>query len=561
MTTIASSYAGEETDQTTYFGAPIVPTESPADSTAETHANDEHEAADAASSVLNTLNTSHDSTAGQLQSAAPQSAGPQSLCPFCGEFNTGLAKPCSHCNLEDTIEMRAAATQRSGHWFVRDPHLALPGVEFSQLQSMIREKVVTAKSIVRGPATGQLWRVAATIRGISREFGQCHACGGQIEPTEITCPHCERLQTLQEYPSANRAEARVQPTAPSPSQTPSPSPSQAQPQSQKQHDLDFELEFTPETAGQARAALLNEPMVRIHSLSHPEEFTDLEDLTVRPVVAECSERHVPKDDLLTPQDLAKAFQLEFGMRSGDPTRPFKIPGQITRQIKFVLSGTAALAIACLVTVQGIHLLAPATAPARYIKPIATTATEVKEQPTVRSASADARLASELAFATPPADPQPSTPLAIQAPAVQTPEPKPTAPSAIVVQTPVTQTPAAQSPAAQSPAVQSTAAQPPLPAPVAVRTEPAKVALVPKINKPVSNPIVTQVMLQEPVPVTTEADNPNNLLKAGIAAEANGNYAAAIRFYERIQSLPGDQWPPSLKTRLKLAQEELKGDLH
>src|SRR5262249_15782965 len=72
------------------------------------------------------------------------------------------------------------------------------------------------QSIVRGPTTHQLWRFAAHVKGLSREFGVCYSCGGSVERNANLCTHCNRLQeppvhpdTLLEGVGGAEAEAKL----------------------------------------------------------------------------------------------------------------------------------------------------------------------------------------------------------------------------------------------------------------------------------------------------------------------------------------------------------------
>jgi hypothetical protein len=53
---------------------------------------------------------------------------------------------------------------------------------------------VTARSVVRGPTTGQFWRHAARVKGVSREFGLCWSCGGDVAKSARACAACKRNQ-------------------------------------------------------------------------------------------------------------------------------------------------------------------------------------------------------------------------------------------------------------------------------------------------------------------------------------------------------------------------------
>ncbi len=117
------------------------------------------------------------------------------VCPFCGAVTERAEGVCPRCTLENTPATRQATKSRIGPWYVyqtRNP--SAPGMKFSTLVSLLKRGQVTARSIVRGPTTHQLWRFAATVRGISREFGVCYGCGEDIEIIAKVCPHCRRLQ-------------------------------------------------------------------------------------------------------------------------------------------------------------------------------------------------------------------------------------------------------------------------------------------------------------------------------------------------------------------------------
>jgi hypothetical protein len=117
------------------------------------------------------------------------------ICPFCGAKLVAGQQPCPNCLMHDTPGTRQATIARVGPWQLLNPrNPAAPGMKFETLVALARKGQVSAKSIVRGPTTDQLWRPAAKVRGLSREFGICHACNGRIEKTATKCPHCQRLQ-------------------------------------------------------------------------------------------------------------------------------------------------------------------------------------------------------------------------------------------------------------------------------------------------------------------------------------------------------------------------------
>src|SRR5688572_1199605 len=117
------------------------------------------------------------------------------VCPFCGSVNGVVGGPCPRCTMENTPAARKATKSRIGPWYVlqtRNP--AAPGMRFETLIAFVKKGRVRPRSVVRGPTTHQLWRFAAHVKGLSREFGLCYSCGGSIETTANLCPQCNRLQ-------------------------------------------------------------------------------------------------------------------------------------------------------------------------------------------------------------------------------------------------------------------------------------------------------------------------------------------------------------------------------
>jgi hypothetical protein len=242
----------------------------------------------------------------------------------------------------------------TGEWFVLQPdNTPSRGLTFTDIQAMVYEKRLTPRSMVRTPGTSDQWKSAAKVRGLSREFGVCYSCGGDIETFEISCPHCERPQTLPEQHEA--------PTAAPPT-------------------ISIEIEDEPQTAPPIKAA---EPTIHVHTRSEHDDREDLE-FMVRPVIAEQFERHIPKDDLLTPRDVAKAFQLEFGVQVERADKYFDKAG-LGRRFRILLCGALAMVIAVSLAWPLVQLVSA----------------RINATPAAAQTSADANL---LADARPAADP-------------------------------------------------------------------------------------------------------------------------------------------------------------
>ncbi len=117
--------------------------------------------------------------------------------------------------MENTPATRNSTRGRVGPWYVlqkRNP--AAPGMKYETLIKFIRKGRIQPKAILRGPTTSQLWRYAASVKGVSREFGLCYNCGRDIETTANRCPHCSRDQRPPADPNALlESTATAKPTA------------------------------------------------------------------------------------------------------------------------------------------------------------------------------------------------------------------------------------------------------------------------------------------------------------------------------------------------------------
>jgi hypothetical protein len=105
--------------------------------------------------------------------------------------------------MQDTIATRQATRSKLGPWYVlqqRNP--SAPGMNFATLLSLIDRNRVTPRSVLRGPTTQQMWTHAARVKGVSREFGVCWHCSGEITKTTRLCPHCKRFQEPPPNPDA-----------------------------------------------------------------------------------------------------------------------------------------------------------------------------------------------------------------------------------------------------------------------------------------------------------------------------------------------------------------------
>jgi hypothetical protein len=448
------------------------------------------------------------------------------VCPFCGAVREQAEGTCPRCTMESTAATRQATKSRIGPWYVlqtRNP--AAPGMKFETLLTFVRKGRVKARSIVRGPTTHQLWRFAAHVKGLSREFGVCYSCGEGIERTANLCPHCNRLQE----PPVN-ADVFLEST-------------ESDGKSTGSQAVYREIGATP---------LVAEDMVAPPDGAHARvDPADPKPLPAGP-------KAPPKkgaDGFLTAADLAAAFKLDFQEPKGRRQKKTQVaPIAMTRDepdgpaprrkrrafrtllLVLLLASVAAFAYQyrkdAAFKAQADHWYAVGLdwSKQRWGEiqkslnkpPKATVPKNTHSMPLfVGSATADgARNASTQPQATEPSS-KPSPwdqiygqpgPDSHRTPANSEPKPEP----------------------------QNEAARP-----------------SPKVDEP--TPGTGTITIEPPRPMVREGgmDAVHTLYRAAIDSEAQGDYATAVRKYEQIKEFSKDLWPRDLDLRLKLAREQLR----
>jgi hypothetical protein len=272
--------------------------------------------------------------------AVAPAAGPEQIrdllagkfvCPFCGSINESEQGVCPRCTMENSPASRKATKSRIGPWYVlqtRNP--AAPGMKFETLLNFARKGRVKPKSIVRGPTSHQLWKFAAQVKGLSREFGVCYSCGGPIEATTSLCPQCNRLQD----PPANPDVLLETKDAPAP-------PVAQRPSRLKEPDLaEVDAEFViPALGGTASddsvagvslsgsmAGVAFDPLPR-NEAPVPSPIASSPNPAPAAFPSGFSGRNNKKDEgFLSPKDLAAAFKLNFSpgpeAEPAEPRPPF-----------------------------------------------------------------------------------------------------------------------------------------------------------------------------------------------------------------------------------------------
>ena len=457
------------------------------------------------------IESGSDESAAQIR----ESLDGQYVCPFCGTLSETADGPCSRCSMENSSASRKATKQRIGPWYVyqhRNP--AAPGMKFETLLTFVQKGKVKPRTVVRGPTTHQLWRFAAHVKGLSREFGVCFSCGGAITPATNICPHCNRLQ-----------EPPINP--------------------------DVLLEGDPDTraAAPSRPAPKPAPVYRPEPEAADEEIDEPVEEVAPPrrTMREVPPASKPKREAyLSPRELAAAFNLDFAPKKKSGWSEEPSPSQQQQQRRkphrkherhpgrtLFLLFLLAIAIAAGVLVykpalrnqlqqQGMvqwkklmAVLVPKPAPSKTDQHNALTDAQLSTQ--LRNAHSLPK-AADTALEHPKhvEVPQTSNNRVIAA----------TMPSAPVA--PTTQ-----------------------PAPAVADAHPQVADSHPKEN--VAPPAETQPAPE--IDLVEAAERAKDLYDKGIDAEQRVDFKAAVNYYQQITKLPRETWPTDLELRLKLARAQ------
>jgi len=131
-------------------------------------------------------------------------------CPFCGQRVALSAQRCDQCKLPLDDQTRRSLERLMGPWFVLDPgNPSAPGVTWKKFCALIGRGRITPTSIVRGPATRGLWRLAEDTPSVATRLGLCWSChAGATEPGAARCAHCgAALEGALDWPGQTDADA------------------------------------------------------------------------------------------------------------------------------------------------------------------------------------------------------------------------------------------------------------------------------------------------------------------------------------------------------------------
>ncbi len=443
------------------------------------------------------------------------------VCPFCGSQNippannaNGSSGPCPRCTMEDSAATRQATKARIGPWHVlqtRNP--AAPGMRYATLLALVGKGQVTARSVVRGPTTHQLWRYAAHVKGLSREFGVCYSCGEPIGKTASHCPHCDRAQEPAGNPDAlletREPVVAAQPAAVAMNAALSPL---ASPLAQ------------PIEAGVPESyPLVSRPAVPSPILSHAERLRVGEP---RP-----EQRRRADGKVLSAMDLAAALQV-----SPPPPEP---AGHPVRTVFFTLIVVGLLACGII----------------GYARP------DLRSQAIDWGQNAWARASQALGNfhlqSTTPTDSE------------TTPGYAPSLPTASDLNVPGVSP--AGTPSEVTPTHDGAASGPSVQPNIQITPGGSTAPNVAPVTPPSGSPAMTATTDQDQSPTAHASLMPDHpvligpalssseiwqLHKQGLDAESRHDWAAAVHAYEQIEAAPSDQWPSDVKIRLANAKRQM-----
>lgn len=114
----------------------------------------------------------------------------KALCPYCGNAQEE-ADQCRSCSgLFEPLSRRATQIAM-GPWFIRDKKQPFkPGCSYDVMVGLAKKARIKPNTVMRGPATKQLWSVARNVAGISHLVGYCHSCGEHVKEFDSACNTC-----------------------------------------------------------------------------------------------------------------------------------------------------------------------------------------------------------------------------------------------------------------------------------------------------------------------------------------------------------------------------------
>jgi len=489
-----------------------------------------------------------------------------SVCPFCGAISEKSEVPCPRCKMENSALTRQATRARIGPWYVmqaRNP--SAPGMKCNTLLALIRKGQITPRSVIRGPTTFQLWRFAARVKGISREFGLCYSCGAELQRISTFCPRCSRSQELppnpdvllENEPQSKTVYRQVNQRPDLPAAAPmEPPPQQARPAAASEPEQDR----PPRPATQIPSAA--ETMAELADIPSPHSAPP--EMQSRP-------RQRPQEGILTPRELAAAFSIQYDPTmdsSGKPRRERGGWGLAVAAVLLLMVGGGVSVFYFMPTLRArfIAFLQGSSTPSavqpnspppaksvpdgnppwmNYVPdetPPITTVNKPSGVDSSNNSSPNSSPTSGVAsnWNNSPGDPPVIAPDNHSAAPVVNPTPAPQPPPVGPVAIAQNPTPAPSNP---PPANDNSTATP-----VPIPNDPGTAAAAETANK------LKQSFGDDPDTLAMKLRN------SGLDAEAKQDYNSARYFYQQVESLPPDHWPSDIDRLLKNAEKHF-GDSH
>jgi hypothetical protein len=426
--------------------------------------------------------------------------------------------------MENSAITRQATRARIGPWYImqsRNP--SAPGMKFNTLLALIRKSQITPRSVIRGPTTFQLWRFAARVKGISREFGLCYSCGAELQRTSTFCPRCSRSQELPPNPDV-LLETEPQPAKPVYREvTARPAtPGEVVPDSQQSAAARPPQPPEPEPIRTTRAPTqipsAAETMAELAEIPSPHNA---------PAELQSRPRQRPKEGVLTPRELAAAFSLQYDPNMDAPGTPRR-----RSHWKGLLAALLLLAVG-------------AAASTFYFVP-----------------SLRLSFLAWLQDSPPPG----ATGSSVTQSTLQKPLPDPTPDWMTTVPSPPIATPP-KTPASGSSVASNDLTPNNPPAPPAKSAPPANIVPVPmpSSDTPAASPAPvdprTAIAAETAEKLRASAGGDLDTLamqlyRNGLDADSRKDYAAALYYYQQVETLPRDHWPSDIDLRLKDVQKRL-----
>jgi hypothetical protein len=464
------------------------------------------------------------------------------VCPFCGNVNDASVTadgPCPRCTMEDTPATRQATKSRIGPWYVlqtRNP--SAPGMKFSTLLALVARGQVTARSIVRGPTTHQLWRFAGHVRGLSREFLVCYSCGEPVSRTDTLCGHCERSQEPPSSPDSlleSRDGASVAPTNGAAHPTGAGSPGNGAPP--RTRNREYELPSRPAAYAPSPQAHRGEHAERIRSL-HGNAGRVPEPPQLIPHRGR-AELHRRDPAVLSAMELASA--LHPGVETVEER-----PSVFKRFVLTLLVIGLFLAGLALYLRPEYRAKALAWTRAQFDRAQARVDRIERPKQTTQNAAVpdDRQIAMKASQEpTPPSGLQTSSAPPVPAPATQPQPPPATAP--------------ASADAAKADENGKRRSVPKDQTKSEARNQASKTAdpesdarVAADAQRPDANKVI-----EEPMTLDAAIEKSRTLRKQALEAESRADWRSAARLYQEIERLPKAAWPADLKLRLDFAKSQ------